>query len=151
MISQELSAQYATNSRAIRRVEERVEAVDARIKLIHDVVLEMMRLREDEVQTSLFRQIDQWLEARLRRIDMVGTPTVSGEEDPTTSEEDEEVNENDQQEEAEDVRSQHSGEYDPSEENERLMQQYRQALDDGDNNLADEIEREISDRWINLF
>ena len=150
VISQELSAQYATNSRAIRRVEERVEAVDARIKLIHDVVLEMMRLREDEVQTSLFRQIDQRLEARLRRIDMVGTPTVSGEDDPTTSDEGE-GNENDQLEEAEDVGSQHSEEYDPLEANERLMQQWRQALDVGDNNLADEIEREIFERWINLF
>ena len=145
VISQELAAQYATSTRTMRRIEEKVEAVDARIKLIHDVVLEMLQFPEDETKASLFRQIDERLERRLRRIDMVGTPTVSGDEHPTTSEEDENNNEEPEDEEEQRQPSEES------EENNRLIQRYRQAIEDGNQQLADGIEREIFERWIGQF
>lgn len=83
------------------------------------------------------------MESRLRRIDLTGTPTVSGDEEPSSSDE--------QHEEVEEERSQQSeGSYDASEYNNQLIQRYRQAIEDGNPQLADKIEREIFDRWINL-
>ena len=161
VISQELSAQYATMTRSVRRTEEKVEAVDARIKLIHDVILDMLRVPADEAETSLFRQIDARLEARLRRIDLTGTPTVSGDDDDPMSGDEAEENESDQNErldgedeevqEGEEENSQQSERsHDPSEYINGLIQRYRQAATDGDQALADELEREIFERWINL-
>lgn len=151
VISQELTAQHAILMRAARRTEERIEAVDARIKLIHDVVLDMLRVPADEAQSSLFRQIDERMESRLRRIDLTGTPTVSGDDDPSSSNEAEEEVEAEEVGDENDEESQHSnGSYDPSEYHNRLMQRYRQAVEDGDQQLANDVEREIFERWINL-
>ena len=108
----------------------------------------MLRVPADEAQSSLFRQIDERMESRLRRIDLTGTPTVSGDDDPSSSDEAEEEVE---AEEVGDEGSQHSnGSFDPSEYHNRLMQRYRQAIEDGDQQLANDVEREIFERWINL-
>ena len=150
VISQELTAQHATEIRAARRTEERIEAVDARIKLIHDVVLDMLRIPADEAQASLFRQIDERMESRLRRIDLTGTPTVSGDDDPSSNDEAEEVEADEVEDEGGEASQHSSGSYDPDENHNRLMQRYRQAIEDGDQQLADDVEREIFERWINL-